>query len=226
MKKAFKVLLKIAGGIISFILFYVLVGFCLSSIEVNTNVVDSNKEVTIYIKSNGVHTDIVVPVKNSTADWSKHIKYSHPRQVNASFTYVGIGWGDKGFYLETPTWADLKVSTAFNAAFGLSSTAIHATFYKELIESENCIKIEISKAQYQLLCSFILNSFEKDENQQVVHISTDANYNSYDAFYEAKGAYSLFNTCNTWANNALKFSGLKACLWTPYDKAILAKYHE
>jgi hypothetical protein len=54
--------------------------------------------------------------------------------------YLAFGWGDKGFYLNTPEWADLKVSTALNAAFGLSSSAIHSTFYKKLRENETCKK--------------------------------------------------------------------------------------
>ena len=40
----------------------------------------------------------------------------------------------------------------------------------------------------------------------------DANHyrSANDAFYEAKGRYSLFFTCNTWTNNALKICKQKA----------------
>ena len=46
----------------------------------------------------------------------------------------------------------------------------------------------------------------------------------YDAFYDAKGKYSLFYTCNTWANCALKAANQKASLWTVYDKGIFCHY--
>ena len=49
-------------------------------------------------------------------------------------------------------------------------------------------------------------------------------YGQKDAFYEAKGSYSLFYTCNTWANNALKAANQKASLWTVYDKGIFCHY--
>ncbi|MFP3836064.1 DUF2459 domain-containing protein, partial [Chryseobacterium sp. SIMBA_028] len=45
-----------------------------------------------------------------------------------------------------------------------------------------------------------------------------------DAFYDAKGTYSFFYTCNTWANNALKAAGQKAALWTPSDFGIFQHY--
>ncbi|MCX6352889.1 MAG: DUF2459 domain-containing protein, partial [Bacteroidetes bacterium] len=37
---------------------------------------------------------------------------------------------------------------------------------------------------------------------------------------------SLFYTCNTFTNQALKAGGLKACLWPPFDKGIFKKYEE
>ncbi|MFM7854609.1 MAG: DUF2459 domain-containing protein [Flammeovirgaceae bacterium] len=47
-----------------------------------------------------------------------------------------------------------------------------------------------------------------------------------DSFYEAKGTYNLFFTCNTWVNEGLKKAGLKACLWTPFDSGLLRKYDQ
>ena len=49
-------------------------------------------------------------------------------------------------------------------------------------------------------------------------------YGNNDQFYEAVGSYSCFKTCNTWTNQALKESKLKACLWTPFDFGIISKY--
>jgi len=55
-------------------------------------------------------------------------------------------------------------------------------------------------------------------------IEKDANYGKNDVFYEARGRYHMFFTCNTWANNALKKSGLPAALWAPFDKGIFYQY--
>ena len=49
-------------------------------------------------------------------------------------------------------------------------------------------------------------------------------YPQLNSFYEAKGSYSFFYTCNTWANNGLKAMGQKAALWTPSDFGIFQHY--
>ncbi len=223
MRKFFKYLLRTVLTIVSLVAFYLLSAFCLSRIAVNKNVVAGN-DVPIYIKTNGVHTDIVVPVRNQQMDWSNEVKYANTILKDSSMQWLAMGWGDKGFYLETPTWGDLTFKVAFKAAFGLGTTAIHATFYKQLTEDSSCKKMVITRKQYDQLCSYILNSFQKDSSGHVQPIRTTANYGNADAFYEANGSYSLFHTCNTWANNGLKASGQKCCLWTPFDTGIFLKY--
>jgi uncharacterized protein (TIGR02117 family) len=221
--KTLKFSAAIIFSIVAFVLVYLGCAFCLSRIAVDKEP-NTKEEVAIYIRTNGVHTDIVVPVKNSLMDWSQEIKYENAKEVDASYNYLGMGWGDKGFYLDTPTWAELKYSTAFRAAFALSTTAIHATFHKDIVESETCKKIMISNEQYQRLITYITNSLQKDINGHFIHIKTNSVYSKTDAFYEAKGSYHMLHTCNTWANNALKSSGQKACLWTPFDTGIFLKY--
>jgi uncharacterized protein (TIGR02117 family) len=181
-------------------------------------------DVQIYIKTNGVHTDIVVPVKNNLADWSREIKFDHIVSKDSTMPYLALGWGNKGFYLETPTWKDLKFKTAFNAMAGIGSTAIHATFYRSMTESKSCKRISMSSAQYKRLIEYILNSLQRDSSGHAMYIHTRANYNNADAFYEATGSYSMFRTCNSWSNEALKVSGQKCCLWTAFDTGIFLKY--
>lgn len=177
----------------------------------------------IYLQTNGVHTDLVLPVKNEIYDWSKQIDMRSTKSQDTTAQFIAIGWGDKGFYLETPTWADLKASTALKAAFGLSSTAMHCTFYKHITENKSRKKIEISFEQYKQLIAFINRSFKWQHNKTVL-VNTSVRYDEYDTFYEAVGTYSLFKTCNTWTNQALKAAGLKACYWAAFEQRIMDKY--
>jgi uncharacterized protein (TIGR02117 family) len=219
-----KKILKYTGytllTLLSLILLYLIGAWALSRLPVRGESAQ-NPDITIYILGNGVHTDVVMPVKTGYKNWSESILYKNTRANDTALQYLAIGWGDKGFYLNTPTWADLKFSTAFNAAFGLSSAAIHATFYKgPLAEGKRCVKLSIDKEQYQRLVSFIDKSLQRDSLGQPILIVTKMRYNNDDAFYEAKGSYSLFHTCNTWTNNALKASGQRACWWTPFEEGI------
>lgn len=226
LKKIIRITLKTLGIIIGIFALYALAAWLIPYIPVNKKArLEGPDEVTIYIKSNGVHTDIVVPVKTAQFDWTKYIKYEHTDDKDSTMAYVGIGWGDKGFYLQTPQWSDLKFSTAFKAMFYLSTSAIHATFYPQINEDESCKAIQISYQQYEALNRFLVNSFDLDTGGNTIHIpSVNDGYGSTDAFYEARGKYSLFYSCNTWANNALKAAEQKACLWTVTDKGIFYQY--
>ncbi len=240
--KKIKTIFRFLGIVVMTIILYVIMAFASSYIPINTDFencknLKNNAENTpetcieVFLLTNGVHTDIVLPTKNANKDWTKSISPMTTKTDNSSSKFVAFGWGDKGFFLETPTWSDLRVSTAFNALFYLGSATMHTTFYKEseLQENASCKKISISKENYQKLVNFIENSFKTTENGNYQLILKGKNPHSYgndDVFFEAKGAYSLFYTCNTWTNNALKAANMKACLWTLFDKPILAKYEK
>ncbi len=221
MIRSFKTIVRFSLCVIGFFSVYFVAAFVLPLVTVRREVM-TTKDVEIFILTNGVHTDIVVPVKTEYKDWITDIEYAGI--ANESYKYLAIGWGDKGFYLATPEWSDLKLSVAFNAAFGLSETAMHTTFYKEMSLGESCKNMMLSREQYARLTDFIERSFKKDKDLKVKKIKTDAHYGETDSFYEANGAYSVFKTCNTWANSALKSCGQKCCLWTPFDKGIFSKY--
>ena len=193
--------------------------FVCSEISVNKKK-EQGSDVEIYILTNGVHTDIVLPIKSIHHDWSNFISSSNTKHPEINYDLVSFGWGDKGFYLKTPTWAELKFSTAFKAMFGLSATAMHVSYYKELKESENCKKILVSNATLQKLIAEIKKSFSQSKPIAI----PNAYYSNNDCFYDAVGTYHLFQTCNTWTNTTLKKSGLPACLWTPFDRGIFRKY--
>ncbi|MDO5636834.1 MAG: TIGR02117 family protein [Myroides sp.] len=224
-----KILKKIAGYffiLIGVLFIYVLFATAVAYVPVNKDQSKyTHQNLSIYILTNGVHTDIVVPYINEVYDWHMHLNPALTPGGRTSAQWVAFGWGDKGFYLQTPEWKDLKPSVAFNAAFGLSKSAMHVTYYDKMIPREDCVEIKLNHEQYQQLCAYILNRFDSDD-QQLILIDTDQNYGLNDVFYEAKGKYNLFYTCNTWANSALKSAGLKACLFTLWDKGIFYHYQK
>jgi uncharacterized protein (TIGR02117 family) len=225
MKKLLKYIGYTLLTLVALVLVYLGAAWGLSRITVKAES-NTQQDITIYLRSNGVHADVVVPIKTEAKDWSQSIAYKNTRSGDTVFTYVAFGWGDKGFYLETPTWNDLKASTAFRAAFGLGTSAMHTTFYNDLSEDEYCVRLSVSKDQYQRLVSYIEKSLQNDSSGKAITIGENARYGNNDAFYEAKGNYNLFHTCNTWTNNALKAAGQKACWWTPFDKGIFYQYRK
>ncbi|MDC8101183.1 TIGR02117 family protein [Chryseobacterium rhizosphaerae] len=217
-------ILKVLGIIVGIVIIYVLLGLLIPFISVSAKDDGEKKDIPIYIYTNGVHTDIVMPVKNDLQDWSLKIPFANLKSKKTDYNYIGIGWGDKGFYLDTPTWADLKFSTAVKAAFWLSDSAMHCTYYATMKEGDDCKMIMISRSQYTRLVKFVEDKFDRDQNGNFMVIPTNAVYGDNDAFYDARGTYSFLYTCNTWTNDALKAAGQKAALWTPSDFGIFQHY--
>ncbi len=197
----------------------------LSRIPVAAEPTTEAATIPFFIRSNGVHTDLVVPVKSRYIDWSQQMPYYNTQASDTTYRFVGIGWGDKGFYLETPTWAELKPSTAIRAGFWLGTSLMHATYYREadLVAGPQCVPLRLTPSQYRRLISYIQQSFQRDSTGNFIWIPGHS-YADHDAFYEANNRYSVLNTCNTWANRGLKVSGQKASLWTPFDTGILHQY--
>jgi uncharacterized protein (TIGR02117 family) len=204
---------------------YFLVAEIFSGIIVNKNR-DQPKEMAIYIATNGFHTDIIVPVKTETVDWSQKIKFSDTKGKDSNQGFVAVGWGNRDFFINIPSWAEVKLSIAVKAVLGIGPCAMHATYYKSVYEDESCRKIELSKSQYIDLSDFIESYFVKDSLGNFVNIPTPNTYGNNDAFYEAKGRFTPFFTCNTWTNSALKSSGLRSCLWTPFQSGIFKIFKE
>lgn len=204
LKKTIIVLLYSLLTIVVFFSLYILCALVLSRIEVAESVCDE-QIIDCYILTNGVHTDLVLPLTHSLKDWTQVISSSDTKFKGNQHQWVAFGWGDKGFYLATPTWADLTLKTALKAGFGLSTTAMHTTFYEKITLSNSCVKIKLCESQYIKLVTYIERSFVL-KNKKACCVATDVRYTYDDAFYEANGTYNLFKTCNTWAN-----SGLKTC---------------
>lgn len=223
-KKILKYILFVIFGIVAIIAIYLISERILSRTTVEEIPQKEPKNIQVYLLSNGVHTDIVLPVLTEWKDWSLSFPYENTMGKRTGFDYVAIGWGDKGFYLDTPEWKDLKASTAIKAAIGNGSTALHVTYYRKIEEGELAKKILITENQYKKIIQYIDNSLQKRDKNLPILIQTTAQYGPNDAFYEAKGSYSIFSTCNTWTNDVLKFSGMKASKWVAFDKGLLYQY--
>jgi len=213
-----KVVKKIAKWIITIILIpivYFLVALILTYIPVNNEKEFSENNKSIYLNSNGVHLNIIIPKDLLAVKLLDGLKYSK------NDNYFSFGWGDKNFYLNTPTWNDLTFSNAFQALFFKSSTVIHLARYPGI--KEDWVEIKVNQHQLDKINQYIYKTFYFDSlNKKILLDNKGYSYN--DDFYEAMGSYSCFKTCNSWVNTGLKESDIRACLWTPFDFGLLNMY--
>jgi uncharacterized protein (TIGR02117 family) len=215
-----EILLKIAAFLILFAVFYSLLTLFGTLIPRHRRFLQATESgIDIFLVSNGVHTDFVLPIKNELQDWWQIID-KKDYELGEKAKFMGFGWGDKGFYLDTPTWAELKFSTACKALFIPSPTLMHITAHENLpIKEKFFEKISINAQQYQYLCNYIVQSFYWDKAQQLSFVPS-VGYTNNDNFYKAIGVYHLFNTCNFWVNKGLIKIGVRTPLWSPLDRGI------
>lgn len=166
----------------------------------------------IYISSNGMHIDLIMPV---TALPSIFVQQLSP---NSTTQYYAIGWGDKGFYLDTPSWAELKPSTAMTAMLKKSPTAMHVTQFSKI--QPHWVPITVCAEQINILNEHITSTFETNAAGHPIEI-IDAGYTPNDRFYEAHGNYTGIKTCNIWVNQGLKKASIKTSRWSPFVFGIL-----
>ncbi|MCF6242005.1 MAG: DUF2459 domain-containing protein [Bacteroidales bacterium] len=213
--KIFKKILKWFLYILALPIIYLIISLILTEITIDRRDTFSISNKFIFLYSNGVHLEIILPKKDI-----------HPKLLEGLIhleneNYLSFGWGDENFYINTPTWNDLTFSNAFHALFLKSSTLMHVTRYKH--KQNDWVKIPVNENELKKLNEYISNTFKKDKNGNKIILKNIA-YTRTDNFYKAEGSYSCFKTSNTWVNSGFINSGLKSCFWTPFDFGLIKKY--
>ena len=200
--------------------------------------------IEFFLRNNGIHTDFVLPLDDPLArqivDWRRQHPGSHfgtPRKppktpiplvldekldpsTNPQATHIAIGWGDQGFYLETPEWADLTASVALRALTGIGKSALHVEYERTPNPAlPSMRRITVSPATYAKLAQSIQAEFARD-SQGGLRLIARRGYTVHDAFYEARSSFSLVTTCNEWVRAQLSNAGIRTAAWAPFHFAI------
>lgn len=176
--------------------------------------------IPIYISNQGIHSDIIVPVKNEYFNWNQYLRLSEiGREANSEYKYLSFGWGDRAFMLETPTSATIKPVTAFNALFLPTPSTVQVQGYRVFPQNKETKCVKISGHNYLNIVNFIKNSFQLDAGGNKIKISYG--YHNSDSFYEANGSYSILRSCNDWTAEALRKADVNTPLWSTLSSAVM-----
>ncbi|MFZ1891075.1 MAG: DUF2459 domain-containing protein [Formosimonas sp.] len=117
-KNFFKAVLKLCLLGLALIAVYFVIAFLLVLFPENIHQRASESSIEAYVRSNGVHTDVVLPIRSADVDWTVYFPMTDTQTAPLDAAYIAIGWGDKEFYLNTPNWSDLTLSRALSALSG------------------------------------------------------------------------------------------------------------
>lgn len=174
--------------------------------------------VTIYVVTNGYHSGLIVPVSAGGEDLSLLIRPTDLPSEKLAGNYLLFGWGDRDFYLGTPTLADVKVSTALSALIGSGKVLVHVDHLQTPADVVDPRAVQLPPAAYRNLLSYIRASIIIDGDG---HAAAIAGYGESDVFYEARGRYNLLHTCNNWTSDALAAAGVRTALWSPFSGGVM-----
>ena len=215
-KRALRLLRAIAGGAALALGAYFLFGWVGSSFPVNRDFRQAERGVDIMIASNGVHTSVVMPVRAGGLDWHQVFPPSDLGDPARPYTHVGISWGQREVFLDTPTWADLSPLLVLRVV-GLGGEGLmHVEHWTNPQPSDRFRPLRISHARYRALARALLRDLPPPDARRAY-----PGYTPRDVFYDASGTYTLYLTCNEWTGESLRRAGVATGAWTPFDSSVM-----
>ena len=214
-KRVFRQCLRAACFLIALYLIAVLIGLY----PVNHGFEPTPDGIEVILISSSVHADVVLPINSGIFNWRDRFSAECFAGDTSHATHIAIGWGDKRFYVETPTWRDTRILSVANALFIPSATCLHVRMCQLESLPVGTRSVTISPAQYHRLVDYVERSFKSDKNGSKIQM-VDAAYGDDDAFFRAHGSYHCLNTCNCWVGGAMKSAGIKTGWFTPLPKTI------
>ncbi len=174
----------------------------------------------ILVLANPIHTDIAIPIDAETLARFPFLAESGMPVTHPDARWLVLGWGGMAFYIETPTWSELKPVPLFKG-LTLDRSVIHADIVGDVIEpADHVAGFDIGPDEYERLLSFIEASFMSAGGR--IEAIPDTAYGPNDRFFEANGWFSAVAGCNTWTAKALREAGLRTGWWNPLPVSLSA----
>ena len=209
----------LAGGLAAALALILLSAWIGSAIPRNRDWVEPARNdpnsVEIMVGTNGVHTEIVLPLVTPEKDWRGDFPVTDIPASGEPYTHVAVSWGEREVFLNTPTWADLSPVTAIHAMIG-GDALLHAAHYIRPAPGPDNRPLRLTRAQYARLVKQIEAAIVP-----TVWRKKHRGYADWDVFYDAPGRYDFRHTCNQWTSDTLAAAGVRIGRWTPMAGGVM-----
>ena len=172
----------------------------------------------ILLLANPIHTDIALPVNDEVrAAFADLIPANLPIDM-PGVDYLVFGWGGRSFYIETPSWADIRPLPVLRA-LTVDRSVMHVSVAGPIDLSHPAVRpLAITAEGRSRMIAAIRASFVRDGAAPAV--IAGASYGPDDAFFEANGVFNAFLGCNTWTAAMLRAGGVRTGWWTPLPQLL------
>ena len=217
---AAKWLRRAVAAVVAVPLLYLTAALVGSLWPVNRHWVEPNAGTTIYIADNGVHADIVMPVRAQGLDWRPIFPARDFAATDPAARWIAFGSGEQRVYLDTPSWWDVTPRTLWSAIAG-GRRVMHVEYVTNPAYAVR--EIRLRPDEYRRLWSAIRSDLELDRGGRPQRIDHPG-YGPADAFYRATGKANAVRTCNNVVAGWLRPAGVKASLWPPFVSGLVWRY--
>ena len=201
---------------------YLVAGLAGSLVPVNRGWSEPAKGTTIYLADNGVHVDILMPVRANGLDWAPLITRGDFAEADPNARWIAFGAGERRVYLDTPTWWNITPRTIWSALSG-GDRVMHVEYVPSPYYAVR--QIRLRPEEYRRLWAAIRSDFALDGRGRPRRIDHPG-YGPADAFYRTTGKASAFRTCNSWAAGRLRLAGVETSLWPPFAQGLVWRYRK
>ncbi|MEP9389021.1 TIGR02117 family protein [Mesorhizobium sp. KR9-304] len=172
----------------------------------------------ILVIGNPIHTDIVIPIDAGVLARFEPLLHAGIKADAPGARHLVFGWGSRAFYIETPTWADLKPGPLLSA-LTLDASVMHVGVAGTIDETQTPVRgFDLTEGEFERLLAFIQASFRSGADGPIP--IPDSAYGEFDGFFEAEGHFNALLGCNTWAAAALREAGLRTGWWNPLPQTL------
>jgi uncharacterized protein (TIGR02117 family) len=188
-----------------------------SLIPVNRGWTEPSNGIPIFLASNGLHVDIIMPVRATGLDWPEVVSPRDVLRPRGGPRWIAIGIGERAIYLDTPRWRDLRAKVAVRA-LTRGDRIIHVQWVEDPSYAGRAIRLR--PEEYRRLWAAVRSSFRGAKATTI----PGRHYGPTDAFYLGYGHASALDTCNQWVASRLRLAGVKTSLWSPFAQGLLWRY--
>ena len=206
-------MLRVLTALISLPILYFLASLLGAVIPGANPQIDGGPTTRIGLMRGPIHYDLILPL---TPDLRTRFAFAAADGVpvlNPRAQYLVVGWGAKGFYTTTGSYADLNLPAVWAALTG-DDAVIHLDAAGDLAAMPGLIWLDLSQTQQAALVDTVTTTFA---SQTALPIHP---FGPTDAFYPAHGQFNLLHTCNDWVGETLRSAGLSFGIWTPTPQSV------
>jgi len=173
---------------------------------------------TVFVLSNGFHTDIALPVTGGVAPAGIPVRSADLARGLSNVRYIAVGWGSEAAYTRLLSITDLSFNTIAKA-LSFDRSVIHVVPFYGTPYGAGVYRIELNEGQYGRLIRFVGETFLTGSGGDGLLLD-DVSQGYGDVFYQARPLFSIFYSCNAWTGDALRKAGVRVGAWTPFAQSL------